>query len=153
RARDRLSRWSRFQSVNNNGFARHGNPELPRLVNGVGIAALLLVARSVKHLSRQLKTRVVASTLGEVACCRLVPRRKRMKQTPTLPRSDIQLEGDPLARIGVSAAPVVLEGRYRLLMRALWQLRHSRRARWGLGLGSAAVMLALAILAGRHFAA
>ena len=67
------SRWSRFQSANNNGFARHGNPELPRLVNGVGIAALLLVARSVKHLSRQLKTRVVASTLGEVvACCRFL---------------------------------------------------------------------------------
>jgi hypothetical protein len=29
-------------------------------------------------------------------------------------------------RIAVSAAPVVLEGRYRLLMRALWELRHSR---------------------------
>ena len=146
------SRWSRFQSANNNGFARHGNLELPRLVNGVGIAALLLVARSVKHLSRQLKTRVVASTLGEVACCRLVSRRKRMKQTPTLPRSDIQLEGDPLARIAVSAAPAVLEGRYRLLLRALWQLRHSRRTRWGFGLGSVAVMLVLAFLAVRHFA-
>jgi len=75
-----------------------------------------------------------------------------MKQTPTLPRSDIQLEGDPLATIAVSAAPVVLEGRYRLLLRALWQLRHSRRTRWGFGLGSGAVMLVLAFLAVRHFA-
>jgi hypothetical protein len=50
------------------------------------------------------------------------------------------------------AAPVVLEGRYRLLKLALWQLRHSRRTRWGLGLGSGAVMLLLAFLAVRHFA-
>src|SRR5256714_13107674 len=60
-------------------------------------------------------------------------------------------ERDPLARIAVSAAPVVLEGRYRLLMRALWELRRSRRTRWGLGLGSAAFMLLLAFLAIRHF--
>jgi Lysylphosphatidylglycerol synthase TM region len=72
-----------------------------------------------------------------------------MRQTPTL---DIQPERDPLAKIAVSAAPVVLEGRYRLLMRALWQLRHSRRTRWGVGLGSAALMLLLAFLAVRHFA-
>ena len=57
----------------------------------------------------------------------VAPRRQRMRQTPTL---DIQPERDPLATIAVSAAPVVLEGRYRLLMRALWQLRHSRRTRW-----------------------
>jgi hypothetical protein len=36
-----------------------------------------------------------------------------MRQTPTLLPSDIQLERDPLATIAVSAAPVVLEGRYR----------------------------------------
>ncbi len=75
-----------------------------------------------------------------------------MRQTPTLLPPDLQLERDPLATIAVSAAPVVLEGRYRLLMRALWQLRHSRRTRWGLGVGSAAVMLVLAFLAVRHFA-
>jgi uncharacterized membrane protein YbhN (UPF0104 family) len=75
--------------------------------------------------------------------------RRRMKQTPTL---DIQPERDPLATIAVSAAPVVLEGRYRLLMRALWEFRHSRRTRWGVGLGSAAFMLLLALLAVRHFA-
>src|SRR6201989_3706130 len=79
----------------------------------------------------------------------LAPRRRRMRQTPTL---DIQPERDPLATIAVSAAPVVLEGRYRLLMRSLWQLRHSRRTRWGVGLGSAAVMLALTFVAARHFA-
>src|SRR4029450_5425656 len=78
----------------------------------------------------------------------LAPRRRHMRQTPTL---DIQPERDPLATIAVSAAPVVLEGRYRLLMRSLWQLRHSRRTRWGLGLGSAALMLLLALLAVRHF--
>src|SRR5207248_7583963 len=72
-----------------------------------------------------------------------------MTQTPTL---DIQPERDPLATIAVSAAPVVLEGRYRLLMRALWELRHSRRTRWGVGFGSAAFMLLLAFLAVRHFA-
>jgi uncharacterized membrane protein YbhN (UPF0104 family) len=72
-----------------------------------------------------------------------------MRHTPTL---DIQPERDPLAKIAVSAAPVVLEGRYRLLMRSLWQLRHSRRTRWVVGLGSAAFMLLLALLAIRHFA-
>jgi hypothetical protein len=68
------------------------------------------------------------------------------------PTLDTQPERDPLATIAVSAAPVVLEGRYRLLIRALWQLRHSRRTRWGVGLGSAALMLLLAFLAVRHFA-
>src|SRR4029453_2258907 len=76
------------------------------------------------------------------------PRRQRMTQTPTL---DTQPEREPLGTIAASAAPVVLEGRYRLLIRALWQLRHSPRTRWGLGLGAGAVMLVLAFLAVRHF--
>jgi uncharacterized membrane protein YbhN (UPF0104 family) len=75
-----------------------------------------------------------------------------MRQTPTFLPPDVQLERDPLARIAVSTAPAVLEGRYRLLLRALWQLRHSRRTRWGVGFGSAALMLVLAFLAVRHFA-
>src|SRR5256886_4304616 len=79
----------------------------------------------------------------------VAPRRQRMRQTPTL---DIQPERDPLTTIAVSAAPVVVEGRYGLLLRALWELRHSRRTRWGVGLGSAALMLLLAFLAVRHFA-
>jgi hypothetical protein len=61
----------------------------------------------------------------------VVPGRKRMRQAPTLLPPHIQSERDPLATIAVSAAPVVLEGRYRLLMRALWELRHSRRTHWG----------------------
>lgn len=83
---------------------------------------------------------------------RVVPGRKRMRQAPTLIPPRIQRERDPLATIAISAAPVLLEGRYRLLMRALWRLRHSRTTRWGLGLGSGAVMLFLAFLAVRHFA-
>jgi len=75
-----------------------------------------------------------------------------MRQIPTLLPPKSELERDPLTSIAVSVAPVVLEGRYRLLMRALWQLRHSRRTRWGLGFGSVAVMLVLAFLAVRHFA-
>src|SRR5580765_762851 len=82
----------------------------------------------------------------------LVPGRKRMRQARTLVPPRVQPERDPLATIAVSAAPVVLEGRYRLLIRALWELRHSRRTRWGVGLGSAAFMLLLAFLAVRHFA-
>src|ERR1041384_5895995 len=79
----------------------------------------------------------------------VAPLKAVMRQTPTL---KMQADRDPLATIAASAAPVVLEGRYRLLMRALWQLRHSRRTRWGLGLGSGAVMVLLAFLAARHFA-
>ena len=75
-----------------------------------------------------------------------------MRHTPTLLPPNVQPERDPLATIAVSVAPVVLEGRYRLLMRALWQLRNSQRTRWGFGFGSGAVMLGLAFLAVRHFA-
>ena len=82
----------------------------------------------------------------------MVSSKEAHEASPDLLPPDIQLERDPLATIAVSAAPVVLEGRYRLLMRALWELRHSRRTRWGLGLGSAAVMLLLAFLTVRHFA-
>lgn len=75
-----------------------------------------------------------------------------MRQAPTPLPPSVQPERDPLATIAASVAPVVLEGRYRLLMHTLWQLRHSRRIRWGVGSGSAALMLALAFLAVRHFA-
>src|SRR6266545_5038745 len=92
------------------------------------------------------------STLARGGMLRVVRGRKRMRRTRTLPAPVAQLDRDPVARIAVAAAPVVLEGRYRLLMRALWELRHSRRTRWGLGLGSAAFMLLLAFLAVRHFA-
>jgi uncharacterized membrane protein YbhN (UPF0104 family) len=49
------------------------------------------------------------------------------------------------------AAPIVLESRYRLLLRSLVRLRRSRRGRWGLGLGYGLVAVALALLTVRHF--
>jgi hypothetical protein len=63
-----------------------------------------------------------------------------------------RLQRDPLAVIAVSAAPIVLEGRYRLLVGALWRLGRSRRGQWVLAAGSGAVVVALALLAARHFA-
>jgi hypothetical protein len=74
-----------------------------------------------------------------------------MTQGPTLlpPRGHPK---DPLAVIAVSAAPIVLEGRYRLLVGALIRLRRSRRGGWAFGVGYAAVASALALLAARHFA-
>jgi hypothetical protein len=53
------------------------------------------------------------SALARGGMLRVVRGRKRMRRTPTL---DIQPERDPLATIAVAAGPVVLEGRYRLLM-------------------------------------
>jgi uncharacterized membrane protein YbhN (UPF0104 family) len=58
----------------------------------------------------------------------------------------------PLAAIAVPLAPIVLEGRYRLLVGALWRLGRSRRGRWTLGAGSGATLIVFALLAVRHFA-
>ena len=62
------------------------------------------------------------------------------------------LQRDPLAVIAVPLAPIVLEGRYRLLVAALWRFRRSRRGRWALAAGSGAFAIVLALLAARHFA-
>ncbi len=62
------------------------------------------------------------------------------------------LQRDPLAVIAVPLAPIVLEGRYRLLVAALWRFRRSRRGRWVLAAGSGAFAIVLALLAARHFA-
>jgi uncharacterized membrane protein YbhN (UPF0104 family) len=59
---------------------------------------------------------------------------------------------DPLAAIAVSTVPMVLEGRYRLLVGALVRLRRSRRGRWALAAGSGAFAIAFVFLAVRHFA-
>jgi uncharacterized membrane protein YbhN (UPF0104 family) len=59
---------------------------------------------------------------------------------------------DPLTAIAASAAPVALEGRYRLLVRSLTSLTHSRRGRWALATVSGAVAIVLGLLAARHFA-
>src|SRR5688500_126976 len=58
----------------------------------------------------------------------------------------------PLALIAVSAAPIALERRYRLLVAALVRLNRSRRGQWTLAAGSGAVVIVLALLAARHFA-
>src|SRR6266545_11518 len=63
-----------------------------------------------------------------------------------------RLQRDPLAVIAVPLAPIVLEGRYRLLVAALWRLRRSRKGRWSLAAGSGAFAIVLALLAARHFA-
>jgi hypothetical protein len=75
-----------------------------------------------------------------------------MTHTPTLPPPRDPLDGGPLAVIAVSTAPLVLEGRYRLVVGALVRLRGSRRGRWALAVGYGAVAIALALLAARHFA-
>ena len=75
-----------------------------------------------------------------------------MTHTPTLPPPRDPLDRDPLALIAVTTAPIVLEGRYRLLLGALVRLRRSRRGRWALAVGYGAVAIALALLAVRHFA-
>jgi len=67
-------------------------------------------------------------------------------------RPDAHHQRDPLAAIAVPLAPIALEGRYRLLVGALWRLSRSRKGRWALSIGSGAVVVALALLAARHFA-
>jgi uncharacterized membrane protein YbhN (UPF0104 family) len=58
---------------------------------------------------------------------------------------------EPLVVLAGVAAPIVLESRYRLLLRSLIRLRRSRRGRWGLGLGYGVVAIGLALLTVRHF--
>jgi hypothetical protein len=57
-----------------------------------------------------------------------------------------------VAAVADSAAPIVLEGRYRLLVRALARVRHSRRGRWALAAGSGGVLFVFGLLVARHFA-
>jgi uncharacterized membrane protein YbhN (UPF0104 family) len=56
------------------------------------------------------------------------------------------------SRIDISAAPIVLDGRYRLLVAALVRLHRSRRVQWALGAASGAIVIVLMLLAARHFA-
>src|SRR6476646_6371586 len=76
---------------------------------------------------------------------------RRMTQDPDL-RPPARHPKDRLEVIAVSAAPVVLEGRYRLRPGALVRLRRPRSGRWALGLGYGAIAIVLALLAARHFA-
>jgi hypothetical protein len=75
-----------------------------------------------------------------------------MKAEPTPLPPGARLQRDPLAVIAVPLAPIVLEGRYRLLVGALWRLRRSRKGQWALAAGSGALVIALALLTARHFA-
>jgi hypothetical protein len=52
----------------------------------------------------------------------------------------------PVALIAGSAAPIVLEDRYRLLVAALVRLHRSRRSQWTLAVGSGAGVIVLGLL-------
>jgi uncharacterized membrane protein YbhN (UPF0104 family) len=58
----------------------------------------------------------------------------------------------PLEVVAVPLAPIVLEGRYRLLVAALWRLRRSRRSRWAFAAASGIFAVGVGFLAARHFA-
>ena len=75
-----------------------------------------------------------------------------MNLGPTPLRPSARPQRDPLAVIAIPLAPIVLEGRYRLLVGALWRLGRSRRGRWMLSAGSGAIVVVLALLAAHHFA-
>ena len=75
-----------------------------------------------------------------------------MKAGPSPLPPGARLQRDPLAVVAVPLAPIVLEGRYRLLVGALWRLRRSRSGHWAFVAGWGAVALALSVLAARHFA-
>jgi len=62
-----------------------------------------------------------------------------------------RLYRDPLEVITAAGLPILVEGRYRLLVGALRRIRGSRRGRWGIAVASGVVATALAVLAGRHF--
>ena len=75
-----------------------------------------------------------------------------MNVAPTPLPPNTRLRRDPLAAIAVPLAPIVLEGRYRVLVGALWRLGRSRPGQWAVAAGSGALVVALALLAARHFA-
>lgn len=79
-------------------------------------------------------------------------RKRGMRNTPNHPPDTASHGRDPLAAIAVSAAPIVLEGRYRLVVGALARIRHSRSGRWSIGVAYGALAVILAVLAARHFA-
>jgi hypothetical protein len=56
-----------------------------------------------------------------------------MKGEPPSLQPGAPLQRDPLAAIAVRLAPIVLEGRYRVLVGALRRLGRPRRGRWGVG--------------------
>jgi hypothetical protein len=75
-----------------------------------------------------------------------------VSKDPNLPSPPAEPHLDPLELIAVSTTPIVLERRYRLLLRALARLRRSQRGRWTIAAGSGSIMLALSLLAVHHYA-
>ena len=75
-----------------------------------------------------------------------------MEPGPTPLRQNASPQRDPLAAIAVPLAPIALEGRYRVLVGALWRLSRSRKGRWAVSIASGTVVVVLALLAARHFA-
>lgn len=71
---------------------------------------------------------------------------------PTRSRDDDRPHLDPLTAVVVTAAPILLESRYRLLVGAYARVHRSRRGRWAVGAVSGALTVALGVLAARHFA-
>jgi hypothetical protein len=77
----------------------------------------------------------------------------RLRPSPVAASAKPTSLPDPLVAVALVAAPIVLESRYRLLVKSLMRLRRSRRGRWGLGAGYGLVALTLVLLAARHFRA
>jgi lysylphosphatidylglycerol synthase-like protein len=75
-----------------------------------------------------------------------------MNTSPLGRAAGARLYQDPLEVITAAGLPIVVEGRYRLLVGALRRVRQSRRGRWGIAVASGAVATAFAVLAARHFA-
>jgi hypothetical protein len=75
-----------------------------------------------------------------------------MTISPSVRPTCTLLHPDPLQVIAPSGVPIVLEGRFRLLVGALVRVRRSRGGRWGVAFGFGAIATALAVLAAHHFA-
>ena len=75
-----------------------------------------------------------------------------MTTSPIVRPTETLLHRDPLQVIARSGVPIVLEGRYRLLVGALRRVRHSRGGRRVVAFGLGAIATAFAVLAAHHFA-
>ena len=99
-----------------------------------------------------METACRAYNRNSPSICRAIRRERVINEAPTPLPPGARLQRDPLAAIAVPLAPIVLEGRYRLLVGALWRLGRSRRGQWALATGSGALVVVLALLTARHFA-
>src|SRR5581483_408262 len=91
-------------------------------------------------------------TRPPATCPELTEKAEAMSTSAIARPAGARLPRDPLEVIATAGLPIVLEGRYRLLVAALRRVRRSRRGRWGIAAGSGAFATALAVLGARHFA-